>query len=401
MKVIPTQIIESFEPWVGRAISRLNQENRQIVLEFLGHLKLQGRSPSTIESYVLALAKFETNGKSYRDLTADDIRTWLHWLDSNGYSERTVNALRWRIKRFLKWVHIADDPRREAPEVLGELRPKRLRRELPHEILSRDEVRKLIDAANSQRDRALLFVAYESGARAGELLSLRLRDLEFDRYGAVLHVRGKTGERRIRLVESVPDLQLWCSMHPDRDNPDAALWPTRLKSRNPMGIAAFEWMLNRYAKLAGLRKHVHPHLLRHTRATHLASVLTEAQMREFFGWTKSSDMPEVYVHISGRDIDGTLLKHYGVEVEESERAEDVLKPWPCPRCKHQNPASAKFCMACSLPAGIPQAMEIQERRERAERVMEALTKWLIDNAPELLERFVKQPEVLRELQETA
>lgn len=71
----------------------------------------------------------------------------------------------------------------------------------------------------------------------------------------------------------------------------------------------------------------------------------------------------------------------------------------CPRCKHQNPPSAKFCMACSLPLGVPEAMRAQEKQERAELAMEALMKWLVNNAPELLEKFVEKSEVLNELQE--
>lgn len=45
-------------------------------------------------------------------------------------------------------------------------------------------------------------------------------------------------------------------------------------------------------------------------------MLTEAQMRVYFGWIKDSEIPSIYVRLSGRDVDATLLKHYGVKAEE-------------------------------------------------------------------------------------
>lgn len=410
MKEIPTQVedvLDKIGPWARETIEKLSPDNQRVAAEFIEHLLVEGLSIGTVRTYILALKKFDTNGKRYAEIEGHEIRSWLWRLKSpsdgkKALSPHTVNLVCSKIARFLRWVHTGDNPQVKHPEMLRELKAKRLRRELPREILNREEIRELVDASNTQRDRALVFVAYESGARAGELVSLRLRDVELDRYGAVLHLnQSKTGARRIRLVESVPDLQLWLSMHPGKDNLDAALWPAKRKHCNPLKVQAFEWILRRNAKQAGLRKHVHPHLLRHTRATHLAKVLTEAQMREYLGWAKSSDMPEIYVHLSGRDVDGTLLKHYGIEVDKGEQAGDSLIPKPCPRCEHKNPPSAKFCMRCSLPLGIPEAMEAEEKRERAERVMEALTKFVIDNNPELLKRFTKQPEVLKEIQEIA
>ena len=142
----------------------------------------------------------------------------------------------------------------------------------------------------------------------------------------------------------------------------------------PLSRDGFEQLLRKLGREAGLNKHVHPHLLRHTRATHLANVLTEAQMREFFGWTKGSDMPSVYVHLSGRDVDSVLLKHYGIKVEAS--TEDLLEPRTCPWCKAVSSPSARFCQSCNAPldpASASQAVEKQHKRmELVERFIERL-----------------------------
>jgi site-specific recombinase XerD len=72
------------------------------------------------------------------------------------------------------------------------------------------------------------------------------------------------------------------------------------------------------AKMAKIGKNVYPHLFRHSRATHLADKLTEAQMKIYFGWSGRSDVPSVYVHLSGRDVEEAILKLHGVNTRREE-----------------------------------------------------------------------------------
>ena len=97
------------------------------------------------------------------------------------------------------------------------------------------------------------------------------------------------------------------------------------KRGTPAEYRSFYVTIRKMALKAGIRKRVFPHLFRHSRATFLASRMTEAQMKEYFGWTQSSDMAATYVHLSGRDVDDTLLKinHIDrVEKQESTEAEN-------------------------------------------------------------------------------
>ncbi len=110
-------------------------------------------------------------------------------------------------------------------------------RKLPEEILTEEDIKKTIDAAQNARDRALVAVLYESGCRAGEFLSMRMKNVSFDRYGAVIIVHGKTGYRRIRLVLSSPYLAKWINMQPFKDDPEAWLWiSTKTFRRVPYNI---------------------------------------------------------------------------------------------------------------------------------------------------------------------
>ncbi|OYT56650.1 MAG: hypothetical protein B6U68_02950 [Candidatus Aenigmarchaeota archaeon ex4484_14] len=195
--------------------------------------------------------------------------------------------------------------------------------------LSKDEIMDMISAAESLRDRVIMHVLYESGCRVGEFLGLKREDVVFDGVGSVLLVNGKTGPRRIRLIES--SFMLFTYLKTSK----------RTERVFPFTERCVCKILNKYAKKAGITKHIYPHLFRHSRATHLANHLTEAQMCVFFGWVQGSDMPRTYIHLSGRDIDSALQSIYKREEEKPKPkpTEDMLMYRFMVFLKNQKPAS--------------------------------------------------------------
>ena len=67
-------------------------------------------------------------------------------------------------------------------------------------LLTNEEIERLVRAADNPRDRSIVWVLAESGIRIGELLSLHIGDIRFDKYSAIITVSGKTGDRAVRLV---------------------------------------------------------------------------------------------------------------------------------------------------------------------------------------------------------
>ncbi|MDQ1255196.1 MAG: integrase/recombinase XerD [Euryarchaeota archaeon] len=121
-------------------------------------------------------------------------------------------------------------------------------------------------------------------------------------------------------------LKEWLEEHPSKDCPEAPLWfnfAKREKSLKPLRYEAIRMRLNKIAKKAGINKKIHPHLFRHSRCTHMANYLTEAQMNAYFGWVQGSGMPSVYVHLSGRDVDGAVLKANGIINKDSTQSMEM------------------------------------------------------------------------------
>jgi integrase/recombinase XerD len=375
---------ESLNRWLSRVLSRLSAGRRTKLEEYVRYMRTSGFSPWTIKANIQAVLTLGLNGKPYEELTREDLLSWMESLPSSLRPE-SIRSYRKRVKAFLRWVH-GIKPGEPSPEHLRVIREGREQGELPKEILSQEEVQRLIAACDSLRNRALVHALYESGGRASEILNLRVGDVEFDRLGAVIIVKGKTGMRRIRLIESVPDLQRWLAVHPGRGNPDAPLWPGK---GGPLTVERLNDMLKTAARKAGINKRVHPHLLRHTRATHLAKILTEDQMRVYFGWSRTSHVPARYVHLSGRDVDDTLTKHYEVARRETGRV--------CPRCGFRNPEGGIYCSRCSAVLSEAEAFRVEERAMREEEIVIRLVKKLIELAPDALERALAESRALEQL----
>lgn len=169
---------------------------------------------------------------------------------------------------------------------------------LPEELLTMDDVRDILEASRRLEDRAFLFSLWDSGTRIGELLNLQRKRISFDQLGAVIMVEGKTGMRRVRLLESAPVLDEWIS---DRSyKQDQRIFGNTYR--------AYTKRLQVLAHRAGIVKRIYPHLFRHSRATYLASYLTEVQLCVFMGWTIGSTMARIYVHLSGADLDAALTR---------------------------------------------------------------------------------------------
>ena len=274
----------------------ISEKNKELIEKFCQECFAQGIKAGRVQKYAFTLRKIaEWLGKDFDKATEDDLKRVVAVINSSSYSEWTKYDYKRSLKRFYKWLG--------KEHLISWLKCKDLKnRKLPEEILTEEDIKKMINAAYSTRDKAIVSVLYESGCRVGEFLCMKIKNVQFDRYGAIIVVCGKTGYRRIRLVLSVPYLAEWMNMHPLKDDPDSWLWIENTRNGfRRMRYNKLRLILREIARRAGVKKKVNPHAFRHARATHLANFLTEAQMKEFFGWVQDSDMASVYVHLSGRD----------------------------------------------------------------------------------------------------
>ncbi len=338
-----------------RQLERLREDteliaaNRSLILEFDAYAASIGIGESRRCKYLGLLQWLSRSlGRPFRDATREDIARIVGEVEASGYAEWTKADRKIVMKRFYKWLKGNDES--FPPEVKWiRCRMKNRLVKMPEDLITEEEVRKMADASRKPRDKAFVQVLYESGCRIAEVMTLQIKNVAFDDYGAVLRVTGKTGERRIRIVASAPALALWIDYHPYKTEPEAYVWARNLHKGAP-DMLPFSYMvaknlLTELADAAGVRKKVNPHAFRHARATVLANKLTEAQLKEHFGWVQGSDMASVYVHLSGRDVDNAILGVYGLNQDQKKEA-DRFRPQLCPRCSTTGSPGSKMCNRC-------------------------------------------------------
>ncbi|MEM4259556.1 MAG: tyrosine-type recombinase/integrase [Candidatus Pacearchaeota archaeon] len=373
--------IHNYKKRLEQALRRL--EKADISSANIGHIK--GFSQNCIANGIGA-------GKAYRyvdDLVVTtkwlnkdlskcnrrDIEALILKLEQSDYAEWTKYGIKICIRKFFKWLRDTE----ELPEEVRwiKLRMKNVSRRLPEDLITEEEAKKMILTAESRRDKAIIAVLYESGCRIQEVLTIRIKHIVFDEYGAVISVFGKTGSRRVRLVSAVPYLQEWINNHPENNNPEAFVWIKRGKRTDVLiGYGSARITLQRIAKRAGIRKKVNPHSFRHARASYLANYLTESQLKEVSGWAQASRMASVYVHLSGKNTDQAILKVYGKSMEVKTKKE-VLTPLQCARCKTENEAIHKYCKLCGMALGeqeINQLIAGQSDKVEIDKIMGAILK---------------------------
>lgn len=233
----------------------------------LDELRRRNFSESTIDVYVRAVAAFALHFRRTPELLgADEVLTYqLHLRDVAKVSWSTYNVTTAAL-RFLYSVVL------HKPGAVLEIPYARLPRKVPT-VLSQNEMRRLIEAADKIRDRALIMIGYACGLRVSELVHLRIEDIDSERM--IVHVRQGKGKKD-RLVPLSPALldvlrRLWRTF-----KPTTWLFPGD-DGKRPLHPVTVRNIVRDAAKRAKIKKRVTPHTLRHTFATHLLETGTDVR----------------------------------------------------------------------------------------------------------------------------
>jgi site-specific recombinase XerD len=223
-------------------------------------LKLRGLSPLTVASYLRYAQRFADHyaPRSPLSLSEREVKAFLlHLIEKEGVSPSTHTVCLAGIK-FLYQVTL------KRPQVVEKIPYPKCPSPLP-EVLSGSEVQRLLGCLTSIRMRLLGTTLYAAGLRVSEACALRPADIDAQR--GLIHVRlGKGGRgRQVPMGEKLLDLlrEYWRLARPE----GSYLFPGDVPGR-PITSKAVWFALQAAARAAGIRKHVSPHTLRHSYATH-------------------------------------------------------------------------------------------------------------------------------------
>lgn len=187
-------------------------------------------------------------------------------------------------------------------------------------VYSQQEIDLMLKACQSLRDRLLIGILAETGARRGELYNMRIKDTAFDQYSGIIWLHGKTGTRQRRIYASQKDLLRYLRRHPNRMNAEAKFWITHT------GIPLASFALYRIVTEVGwraLKRHVWPHSFRHHAATQDVRQFTDRETMLRHGWSTPA-MVSVYAHLTGADVDLKDLKLHGIDPSIGSRKSNTI-----------------------------------------------------------------------------
>jgi integrase len=332
-------------------------QQRREAGDWIAELRAGSRNERTLSVYAEGLLRLSrTFKKPFKKLTKQDLVMYLGSFENMSYK----NLQGFILKSFLRWLYRSEDP----PTVIRWWKPRQdLKTIMPESLLTPTEIKDLLAKTPSIRDRCLLSVLYDSGCRVGEILPLRRENVSFSDLGATIICTGKTGRRRLLLANSAPILRDVMNSIPT--NPDVNIWT------GAAGKQLDDSTVRRIAKQAGerIKRSVHPHLLRHCRASHLALKMSEVGMRARFGWTAGSNMTKRYVHLSGRQLDDEFLEAEGIKRPSREEDNHQLTPVSCPVCGLANDPSFSYCSKCSSSLLPGLGHDLEKFTEQIQRLM--------------------------------
>jgi integrase/recombinase XerD len=270
-----------------------SREGIEQIEKFKNHLRSQRYSSSTVATYSDALKSFLVfyREKPINEITNEDVIIYnndyiLKNKLSASYQNQIVNA----IKLFFQTI-------RETKIVVDKIhRPKRAKL-LPN-VLSKEEVKLLLEAHSNIKHKTMLSVIYSCGLRCGELLALKPADIDSKR-NIVLLKNSKGKKDRIvplspKILDMLRDYYKICK-------PKYYLFEGQTEGR-AYEARSLQLILKQALKKTGIKKPVTLHWLRHSYATHLLESGTDLRyIQELLGHN-SSKTTEIYTHVSTKNL---------------------------------------------------------------------------------------------------
>jgi tyrosine recombinase XerC len=303
---------------------------QEIFNRYINHLQAEkNASAYTIRNYSADLLDFFAflKEKKVESLNAVDrrvLRDYLGHLVEKGIVKGSIARKLSAIRSFYRYL--VREKILEANPIKAVSSPK-LDKRLPS-FLTLDEVKKLLEAPNTAtphglRDRALLELLYASGLRVSELVGLDLGQINLETNE--IRVWGKGSKERMVLMGEPAALALRSYLAQGRtkligEKKSNALFLNRYGQRLPE--RRVQLLLEKYANIAGLKKRVHPHMLRHTFATHMLDGGADLRVvQELLGHARLSST-QIYTHVTKKQAKKVYLKAHPLAREQSDQPDD-------------------------------------------------------------------------------
>ena len=249
-------------------------------------LKIRGLSPLTVRNYSFFVEKFlKKTNKTAIELNEDDAKAYLADL----FDSKSKNTIM-LASASLKFLYT---------EILGKefskVKIPKKDKKLP-EVLTKGEVKKLIDSTDNEKSRLIVSLLYSTGLRVSELVNLKIEDLNLQENTGWVR-KGKGNKDRLFSISGnlADELKEYLQT---RGKSNGYIF----SKEKPLTTRNIQKIIKGTKQRAGLNKKVTPHTLRHSFATHLLEQGTDIRLIQVMLGHASLNTTQVYIHISSEQI---------------------------------------------------------------------------------------------------
>ena len=268
---------------------------KQLREMFIRDMSLQGFADTTIESYVRTVKNlYEYYDANLGQISVEQIKNFQHHIMVKYKGSSSVRIHYVGIKFFYTHTLV-------RPEIVSALvRPKKKPSKLPI-ILDTEEVFSIIDATNNLKHKAILTTIYSAGLRVGELVNLKVADIDSKRMQIRVHQgKGKKDRYTILANKTLELLRLYWKSY----RPNEWLFPPQGKKENKITIRTVQRILERTIKKTSIIKPASVHTLRHSFATHLLESGIDIHQIQLLLGHKNISTTTIYLHVRRKDLVG-------------------------------------------------------------------------------------------------
>jgi integrase/recombinase XerD len=255
--------------------------------EYLQKLETNRYALSTAKTYILIFEKFINYFKTKKllELNENDILKFLQHLSQKNYSNSYLNQAVNSIKFYYEVVH-------GMPNRFYEINRPRKEEKLPI-VLSKSEVQLMISNTTNIKHKCIISLLYSAGLRRGELLNLKIEDIDSSRMK--IFIKGaKNNKDRYTLLSNqlLKDLRNYWKIYRPKKYLFEGVQGVKYTASSVLKI------VQRAAQISKISKKVTPHTLRHSFATHLLEDGVDLRYIQALLGHNSSKTTEIYTHIA-------------------------------------------------------------------------------------------------------
>lgn len=356
----------------------IKDTDKKTLFEAYEKMRAEGKRDTTLNTYIKCWERFcAWSPKTITEIDKDKdeklLIKYINYLTDNKLKKGSIDH--YKSGLFVLFFHLHSEIRTKGQKeeawfypILKSTRNKDFID--PETVPTADHIKTLLKYADCARDKALIITAFDTGARAKELMSCKMKHLGLTSNGSYIHLPvSKTEKRTVALVYAKEYLEEYLNTHPRASDPEAPLWLSKHRGfySQPLTYEGYGAILKeirtRAVQNGELPSHVRitPHYLRHASVTQTLRLGANFEtMRKVYGWS-NYDMILRYSHLVPEETLKSIRELKGEEPQEEYKV--VFEKKKCFKCGTVYPETTHFCLKCHRPLDKSAAEDMRVMEE--------------------------------------